>query len=211
MKVGNTDRDGESAHLIAPPYRQSCSATKQNCWRLRPPIPVKLFALFQRGGPPFVQIGCEVVEMDPLRAFLRSFHADEGEGDVTGRHLADELLGRQLEKVLCHVVSRNDRPPRIHRHQHEGCIHDSTLILLSSQRGGGPVQELCFANNPVQIAVDNAPALRLGGIPLGCRTDNSRQAKIRPEISRCEREIAGISATFRAERRASSASLVVNR
>lgn len=88
---------------------------------------LKLLTFFYRCRATLIQVSREIIEVYPLRTFLRSFHADERQGDVAGRYLADELIGRKSEEALRNFVGRYDWSAGVHRHQQESRVHGVTL------------------------------------------------------------------------------------
>ena len=90
----------------------------------RLPKTLQLKAFLDGCSPPLVQVLGQIVDVDAFGAFLRRFHADEGEGDGTGRDFADELVGTQTEKIPGDILSGNDRSPGIHRYQEKRRVHD---------------------------------------------------------------------------------------
>ena len=66
----------------------------------KPPLAPELLALLDCRCAALVEIEGKVVELDALRAFLRSFHSDGRKRDIAGRYLADELVGGSPKKSL---------------------------------------------------------------------------------------------------------------
>lgn len=82
---------------------------------------MELLEFLQRRFPALVEIVCQILQVDALLALLRSFSANDRDGNFAQPHLAQEFVWRQVaEIVAADVLDRDYRLSAILGEEKEG-------------------------------------------------------------------------------------------